>query len=228
MTTHAEDKLSTGVKVISGIVIVVLVGLGATMVKMVLTEDKVRHKAVHNVTLLKPPPPHKLEKLPEPEMKQEKPKENQMVEQQDVQDSKSDKNEPPPGDQLGLDAEGGAGGDAFGLVGRKGGRSLVGSDPNGGGPQSLLQRYAWYNRSISDEIHKVFARGSIPSGNLETVVVLQLDDNGNLVRYRIYKSSGSEQMDSAVTRALGLIKKFSEPPPEGMPKVLRVEISSRA
>ena len=228
MVRHAEDKLSTGVKVISGIVILVLVGLGATMVKMVLTEDKVRHKAIHTVTLLKPPPPTKLEKPPEQEVKQEKPHENQMVQQQDVPNSKSDKNEPPPGDQLGLDAEGGAGGDAFGLVGRKGGRALVGSDPNGGGPQSLMQKYAWYNRGIQDEIHKVFARGNIPSGNLETIVVLQLDDNGNLVKYRIYKSSGSEQMDSAVSRALSLIKRFNEPPPEGMPKVLRVEISSRA
>jgi periplasmic protein TonB len=212
--------------VISGIVIVVLVGLGATMVKMVLTEDKVRHKAVHTITLLKPPPPTKVEKPPEPEVKQEKPQETQVI-QQDVPDSKSEKNEPPPGDQLGLDAEGGAGGDAFGLVGRKGGRALVGSDPNGG-PQGLLQRYAGYNRSIQEEIHKVFARGNIPSGDLQTIVVLQLDDNGTLVRYRIYRSSGSEQMDSAVSRALGLIKRFNEPPPEGMPRVLRVEISSRA
>ena len=226
MVKHAEDKLSTGVKVISGIVIVVLVGLGATMVRMVLTEDKVRHKAVHTVTLLKPPAPTKVEKPPEQEVKQEKPQESQVI-QQDVPDSKSDKDEPPPGDQLGLDAEGGAGGDAFGLVGRKGGRALVGSDPNGG-PQSLLQRYAGYNRSIQDEIHKVFARGNIPPGDLQTVVVLQLDDNGNLVKYRIYKSSGSEQMDSAVSRALSLIKKFNEPPPEGMPRVLRVEISSKA
>ena len=227
MKRHAEDKLSTGVKIISGVVIVVLVALGAAMVRMVLTEDKVRHKAVHTVTLLRPPPPQKMEKLPEPEVKQEKPQESQVIQQQDTPESKSDKNEPPPGDQLGLDAEGGAGGDAFGLVGRKGGRALVGSDPNGG-PQSLLQRYAGYNRGIQDEIHKVFARGNIPSGDLQTIVVLQLDDNGNLVRYRIYKSSGSEQMDSAVTRALGLIKKFNEPPPEGMPRVLRVEISSKA
>ena len=226
MVKHAEDKLSTGVKVISGIVIVVLVGLGATMVRMVLTEDKVRHKAVHTVTLLKPPPPTKVEKPPEQEVKQEKPQETQVI-QQDVPDSKSDKDEPPPGDQLGLDAEGGAGGDAFGLVGRKGGRALVGSDPNGG-PQSLLQKYAGYNRSIQDEIHRVFVRGNIPSGDLQTVVVLQIDDNGNLMKYRIYKSSGSEQMDSAVSRALSLIKKFNEPPPEGMPRVLRVEISSKA
>jgi outer membrane biosynthesis protein TonB len=226
MVKHAEDKLSTGVKVISGLVIVVLVGLGASMVKMVLTEDKVRHKAVHTVTLLKPPPPTKLEKPPEQEVKQEKPKETEVI-QQDTPESKSDKNEPPPGDQLGLDAEGDAGGDAFGLLGRKGGRALVGSDPNGG-PQSLLQRYAGYNRSIQEEIHRVFARGNIPAGDLQTIVVLQLDDSGNLVKYRIYRSSGSEKMDSAVFRALGLIKRFNEPPPEGMPKVLRVEISSRA
>src|SRR5208337_62662 len=116
MTTYAEDKLSTGVKVISAVVIITLVGLGAFMVKTVLTEDKVRHKAVHTVTLLKPPPPQKVEKPPEPEVKQEKPQESQVVEQQDVPDNKSNKDEPPPGDQLGLDAEGGAGGDAFGLV----------------------------------------------------------------------------------------------------------------
>jgi hypothetical protein len=227
MVKHAEDKLSTGVKVISGIVIVVLVGLGATMVRMVLTEDKVRHKAVHTVTLLKPPPPTKVEKPPEQEVKQEKPQESQVI-QQDVPDSKSDKDEPPPGDQLGLDAEGGAGGDAFGLVGRKGGRALVGSDPNGG-PQSLMQKYGWYVRIIEDQISKELVRkAKLPQGGLQTYVIISLDEKGNIVKYRIYNSSGSGQMDNAVYSALGLIKRISEPPPEGMPRVLKIRISSSA
>ncbi|MGO9145403.1 MAG: TonB C-terminal domain-containing protein [Desulfomonilia bacterium] len=226
MTTYAEDKLSTGVKVISAVVIITLVGLGAFMVKTVLTEDKVRHKAVHTVTLLKPPPPQKVEKPPEPEVKQEKPQESQVVEQQDVPDNKSNKDEPPPGDQLGLDAEGGAGGDAFGLVGRKGGHALVGSDPNGG-PQSLMQKYGWYVRIIEDQISRELVRkAKLPQGGLQTYVIISLDEKGNIVSYRIYNSSGSVQMDNAVYSALGLIKKIGEPPPEGMPRVLKIRVSS--
>ncbi|HAZ42809.1 MAG TPA: TonB-dependent receptor, partial [Methylococcaceae bacterium] len=34
--------------------------------------------------------------------------------------------EPPPGENLGVDADGAAGGDSFGLVGKKGGSGFLG------------------------------------------------------------------------------------------------------
>ena len=52
-------------------------------------------------------------------------------------------NDPPPGEQLGLDAEGAAGADGFGLAARPGGRDLLAS----GG-----SAYAWYAGLLKSEI----------------------------------------------------------------------------
>ncbi|WP_052700215.1 hypothetical protein [Methylocucumis oryzae] len=88
------------------------------------------------VNSIAPPPPPKVEKPPEPEVKNEveQPEPEPEEPLPDVAD------EPPPGD-LGLDAEGTAGSDGFGLAARKGGRGLLGGG-GGGDP------YAWYGGLI--------------------------------------------------------------------------------
>ena len=48
----------------------------------------------------------------------------------------------PPGDELGLDAEGGAGSDGFGLRAKKGGRGLI-----GGG-----DRNRWYEGQVQRDL----------------------------------------------------------------------------
>jgi TonB family protein len=108
---------------------------------------------------------------------------------------------PPAGDRLGLDTEGTGGSDEFGLVARKGGRSITaggggsgrpgggGSGPaGGGGPvriggigsgkgggdgsgSSLLDKFSWYTQIVKTEISK----------NIQK----QLDENGVIPRGKL-------------------------------------------
>lgn len=182
------------------------------------------------MTLIKPPPPPKIkEKPPEPEIKKEEEIIEPEVEElppEDMDDQAQD--DVPPGDELGLDADGSAGSDAFGLKAKKGGRALIGGPF---GSHSLLRKYAWYTQIIQTEIRKkvddhMERNGGLPKGELQALVQLVLDDAGNIVSYRLYRSSGNRDMDAAVEEALRLTQ-ISEPPPAGMPRQMKVKISSK-
>lgn len=195
-----------------GVLVVVLVS-GWAVVRLILTDDGAQRKRrAQMVTLLRepPPPPPKVEKPPEPEIKKQeeviKPEKKEPVE------SKEDK---PSGKNLGVDAEGGAGSDAFGLVGNKGGRALIGGD-------DLMRQYAGYFHFVQDDIRKRVQRlleqnGGLPRNKVQTTVKILLDQRGVVVRFRIVTPSGDPRMDQAVKEALE-VATISQPPPEGMPR----------
>ena len=144
----------------------------------------------------------------------------------------SESSDVPAGDTLGVDADGGAGGDSFGLVGRKGGRSLL---ARAGGPHSaatvpLRSRFAGYIQIVTVEVkEKVMKRlneeGGIPDGKLQCIVRVRVDRDGKVMDYRITTLSGNDRMDQAVVNALRSCQ-FSEPPPEHMPKLMDIMITS--
>src|SRR5262245_757872 len=78
-------------------------------------------KLVQEIKVIRPPPPEELPPPPPPP-----PEEEVDLNEPEPQPDPVASNEPPPGN-LGLDAEGSAGSDGFGLMGRKGGRDLLGS-----------------------------------------------------------------------------------------------------
>lgn len=217
-------------------VTVAFVGGGVYIVKNVLSEDSPRKKTpVATVTLLKPPPPIMIKEKP-PEL--QPPKETQKKEEiidplenqaQTPQNSDSRDNT-PAGDNLGVDAEGGAGGDSFGLVGKKGGRSIL-SGGGGFGKISLLNKYAGYAQVVQTEVKKKVMKrlneeGGIPKGKLQAVIRVTVDNEGAIETYRIIGSSGNNRMDDAVKEALQHLK-ISEPPPDGMPRTMDIKISSQ-
>jgi TonB family protein len=53
-----------------------------------------------------------------------------------------------------------------------------------------------------------------------------LDEGGRVVNYSLYGSSGNDTMDQTVKEALK-VTRISEPPPEGMPKAMKIKISSK-
>ncbi len=131
---------------------------------------------------------------------------------------------------LGVEGEGGAGGDAFGLVGRgKGGRDIttLGTGPSGtiGGDRDLLgamRKHARYNKLVEDEINKAVKQalnenGGIPKGKNEAVVQIGMDDGGAVAEYRVIRSSGNRAVDEAVKRFLEYAR-ISEPPPKDIPR----------
>jgi TonB family protein len=212
----------------------VLIGVAVYIVQGVLSGDSPRKKSsTIMVTLLKPPPPPQVkEKPPEPIKEIEKKEEVFTQPQQDVPEPAGSEDDTPAGDRLGVDAEGSAGGDAFGLVGKKGGKSILeGGSGSGLGRLSLLTRFSSYTRIVEAEIRKKVLKrldeeGGIPKGKLQAVARVIVDAKGVVVNYKIIGSSGDHKMDKAINQALDYAK-LSEPPPDGMPRTMVIRITSQ-
>lgn len=218
--------------------VVVFLGGAAFIIVNVLSGEGPRRKSdFTTVTLLKPPPVQVKEKLPEPEPEPVKEMQKEaMVDptpglQNEAQNNDNDNT--PAGENLGVDAEGKAGGDSFGLVGKKGGRSILSGDGGGGmGRLSLLSKFGWYTQIVETEIRKKVMKhldenGGIPRGKLQAVVQVSVNSAGAIVKYKIIGSSGNHKMDEAVKQSIGDIK-ISEPPPDGMPRTMSIRVTSQS
>jgi TonB family protein len=228
------DNVSTWV--LFGCIGLVVSGIVLFVIKVVTTDIGPRRKNnITNIALLRPPPPVK-EKLPEPEIPKVQPKQSveQVIEtpQNAPQDSPQDNT--PAGADLGVEGEGGAGSDGFGLVGKgKGGRSIIGGGTGVGsaGRLSLLAKYGWYTKKIQDEIRvqvkkRLDLDGGFPKGKYQTLVKITLDSKGTVIEYRIVGPSGNDRMDKAVRETVSAIR-MTEAPPAGMPSGMTIKISSQ-
>ena len=143
MTIH--KRFYRYIPLIGGFLVVAAVtsGLGVFISNM-LEEAPNKKKMIQQISLIKPPPPPppKIEKPPEPP-KVEEVKVEEQKQPEEMPDTPTD--EPPAGDLLGLDADGAGGGDAFGLLAKKGGRSLLGSGGN---------EFGWYTNRLSSYIEE--------------------------------------------------------------------------
>ncbi|HTP64749.1 MAG TPA: TonB C-terminal domain-containing protein [Geobacteraceae bacterium] len=214
-----------------GLFFLVVIGF---IIKIVMTDLAPRSKEqLQSVTLLKPPPEVK-EKPPEPEVPKDVPKQEviqDIPQPQDTPQNDQPQDDTPAGSDLGVEGEGGAGGDAFGLVGKgKKGHDITLGGGGGGNRLSLMAKYGWYTQKIQEEIKKEVKKkldldGGIPKGKFQTVVKITLDARGNILKRQIVGGSGNSKMDDAVLATLGEIR-VSEPP-TGMPSVMTLKISSQ-
>lgn len=179
---------------------------------------------VQQISLVKPPPPRDLPKPPEPKkIEEEQPKEAEpLTEAPPTPDQPPDEG-PPPGEQLGLDADGSAGGDAFGLAARKGGRDIT--TLGGGGPGS---REGWYGRLISRHFEDYLRRSKELQGTTYQVVLnVWFDKAGNVQRVRLARGSGNTQTDQIVQDELMSVSPLREMLPEDLPQPVRIRVVSR-
>ncbi|RNC68998.1 MAG: TonB C-terminal domain-containing protein, partial [Desulfuromonadales bacterium] len=131
MTVHKKKKPQLKNFFVPAAVVLVIAGGIGFISKVMLTDTgPPRKNKITTVSLVKPP--EQKEKLPEPEPPKELPKPQQidtptMDQPQDAPQQANDAPDdgPPAGSDLGVDAEGGAGSDGFGLVGKKGGRAIT-------------------------------------------------------------------------------------------------------
>jgi periplasmic protein TonB len=172
-------------------------------------------KVAQEIHLIRPPPPPPDLPPPPPPPPEEKVDIPDPQQQPDPTPS----NDPPPGEQLGLDAEGSAGGDAFGLLGRKGGRDLLAS----GG-----SAYAWYAGLLKNEIlGQLQEEKRARQGAYSVIVRVWVRDDGTIDRVRISQSSGDRQRDQSIETALSRITRLSQAPPADMPEPVTLRIVSR-
>lgn len=209
-----------GPKVIGGLILIVAIVYVIKIISGFLSEKPVKHeKKIQPITLFKPPPPPpppppKVEQPPEPEI-QEKIDEPEPDPEPlpDVPDEK-------PAADTGLDAEGTAGSDAFGMVGRKGGKGLLGG--GGGSP------FAWYAGTIKDSLIDILSdNDDLRRKNYSAVVKIWLGPDGSVTRYELSRGSNDPDIDKLLNKLLAKFKKAKEAPPVGMEQPVKLKISSR-
>ena len=188
---------------------------------MLTAEVEKPKQVVQQISLIKlpppPPPPPEVEKQPEPKI-EDKVDTPEPEESDDIPD---ESNELPEGDLLGLDAEGVAGGDGFGLIGRKGGRSLLGDGDGSGG-------MAWYDNILTQEISDyLYEKEEIRKRKYVVKLKIWISDDGSVRRIKLIGSTGDESVDKELEMALTEIKQFDEAPPNGLPQPVTVKITSR-
>lgn len=152
-----------------------------------------------------PPPPEKVDE-PLPKDKPEEPPPN---------------DQPPPAGPLGLDAQGSAGEDAFGLAARQGGGDLV------GGNGSAV--FAWYTNRLKDAIvDKLSADGRIGSKKFSLSVRVWIEADGRIKQVKLASTTGDATLDRAIESDLSSLAKLGEAPPLEMPQPVSLKIVSRS
>lgn len=204
---------------IAGVVLLlVTIGVVYMVINYIGDADKPKAPKVQKISLVKPPPPKPPEeKPPEPE-KIEEPKEEIPIEQPEPTPEASD--QPPPGEDLAVEGEGGAGGDGFGLVGKKSVQEL---GTGGGG-----DREAWFGRLISRHFEDGLRRSKRLQGN-EYRVTLQVwfDAAGTVRQVQVERGSGNASTDEAIRDELMTMQPLRENLPGDLPQPVRVRLVSR-
>lgn len=199
------------VPAVATVLVLILAISGALLLKKWLFKDEVEQKKqVQQITVITPPPPP-----PPPPQEPPPPEEvEEIVEEEDIpEEVPEDSAEPPPQD-LGLDAEGVAGGDNFGLVGRPGGRGLFGS----GGRYGAL---------VENELDDLLQRDRKLRGKeFYFIVELILDPNGGIKTFEIIQKKGDDSLKSYLEAKLLEFGRFSQPVPLEANNSFRIELDS--
>src|SRR5271155_2850985 len=201
--------------IIGGVVLVVLV---ATMLvwfirSFMANKDQKPQRLVQNITVIRPPPP------PPPDVPPPPPEKIEQQIQQNQPEPTPD-NAPAPSEQLGLDAEGSAGGDAFGLAARKGGGDLIGS----GGAA-----FAWYTGKLKDQVSQHLAGDArLRAKKFSVGVRVWIDPDGRIKEFKLSSGTGNRDLDGAIVAALSSLDRISEGPPLEMPQPVTLQIISRS
>ena len=216
---YEESKLRRLAPVLGGIAVLMVLGvLGYAAVNSLGGTAPPQQPAIQEISLIQPPPPPppppKMEEPPPPEMEEVEVPEPEPEPIAD--DAPAD--EPLPGDDLGLDADGVAGADGFGLRAKKGGRGLIGGgDPN-----------RWYAGVIQSDLQSWLADiEDIRKGRYAAIVKIWISDDGAVRDAELVQGTGDTGLDSAIEQALSAGFRISRAPPVDMPQPVRLRITSR-
>jgi periplasmic protein TonB len=171
-------------------------------------------RQVQIVQVIRPPPPPPDQPPPPP------PEKAEQALPKDEPEPAPDTTPAPADQPLGIDAEGSAGGDAFGLAARRGGSDLVGG--TGSAP------FAWYQNRITDAIRDRLASAQCAKsakGSLSIRLLMEAD--GRFKEVQLATTTGNRQMDQCIEGALTAMPRMSDPLPPGMPEQVTVKIVAR-
>ena len=196
----------------TALVVLLLAGTVWAIHHFVATKPATPPRVVQIVQVIRPPPPPAEEPPPPPETHRE--------EVQEPEPEPAPNDAPTPSEQLGLDAEGTAGGDSFGLMARKGGQEITGS----GGAQ-----FAWYTGMLKGEVlDRLTGDARLRSKRFTVTVRLWITPDGTLREVHLASSSGNRDVDHAIEAALASIGRLKEAPPLEMPQPVSLRVVSRS
>ncbi len=159
---------------------------------------------------------------PEPEPIVEEQIEEIEIETQEIEEPAAD-DMPNSDDPLGLDSDGVAGSDAFGLAANKGGRALMLGTEEGVGSMMLAQYAGKLEKSISKilEQHK-----EIRYRDYIIRIAIWIDTEGQIQRLEFKGSTGDISIDEALEQILDSASIRIEPPPPGLQQPVNLRIRS--
>jgi TonB family protein len=183
-------------------------------------------KIVQQLTMIQTPPlppPPPLEQTPQaPELKEEQ-LEAEIPEKEPEPAPKQV--DAPPAGELGLDADGVAGADGFGLAGHKGGQSILG----GNGGSAMM----WYGGQIKDQLEdglqNLLADTPATRSGYNVLIEVWVGADGRINRCELTGGSGQAAVDQEIRNALVKLKlDVGKPPPENMPQPVKIRLISKA
>lgn len=199
----------------AAVLVLVLGGVSVAAIRNMSGTSAPQQPLVQQISIVMPPPPPP----PPPEMERPEP-EMEELEIEELEPVAADDSAEAPGEELGLDADGVAGGDAFGLKAKKGGRGLLGGgDPN-----------AWYAGILQRELQRLLSNDeSIRGlGEYSVIVSISLSDEGYVQDSQLLSGSNNPKLDAALRSVLSAGVRLSREPPADLPQPIRLRISSRS
>ena len=216
-TSPASGKVAFRVGAIAFAALIAGYGI-YQLFKLIQAPDRPR-QVVHNISLIKqpPPPPPKPPDKPPPEPP--KIKEEVKVPQDEPKPAdKAPDNKPPSDKPLALDAQGGAGSDGFGLAGRIGGKDLLSTGGGGG---------AYYTGLIQRQFYEALMRDKkIQHQEFHIVINIELGADGRVTSSNVVTGSGNHDLDQQIQTALANLPPLREVPPPSLREV-EVRLSNR-
>jgi protein TonB len=213
--TRLQAKLLRFLPAVLTVVVTASAGAGAVyLLRHFMAQPPPQLKpVVQQVRLIRPPPPPPEVEPPPPEVEQV-----DVPEPETPDDAPADL--PPASELLGLDAEGVAGADGFGLVGNKGGRDLLASGSGG--------RFAWYSGVLKEDLLAFLSDyKELRARRYDVQLKLWLADDGSVNRVDLQTSTGDEELDRELRMRLASLDRVTEAPPDDLPQPIRLRIVSR-
>jgi protein TonB len=205
------------------VVLILIVAFVVYLFRDIFQKPAQTKKQVQQVTILAPPPPPP--PPPEPPPPPPQVEEEKIEEPEPEPDPEPEQaEEAPPGEDLGVDAEGGAGSDAFGLVGKKGGQGLLG----GGGGSAVIWYGQQVSRALQDELQNLLEDTPARKASYIVTVNVWVGADGRVSRAELANGSGKPEVDQALRQAMTRLRpSLQKVPPENMPQPVKVRITSR-
>lgn len=207
--------------ILMGVVLTLLIAVAIYFLQDKFQKPVQPKKQVQQITMIQPPPlppPPPEVKPPEPEPEPEK-----LPEPEPEPEPKPEEAQEPPGEELGVDADGTAGSDGFGLLGKKGGRSLLG----GSGGNAIL----WYGGQIKKGLEEDLQRlldEKVRNASYTVYLKVWMNGDGRVSRAELTQGSGNKVVDDDIRAALGKLSfVLPKPPPENMPQPVKIRLTSK-